>query len=108
MRKLGVVSRTFRNKILIVATPGKIKPPSRGEKVYLPDSTPVGKVIDVIGPVNKPLVLALPHPRFKPERLAGRTLYYTLPPRPRRHAQARGRGPRSRLRRRGRGGRTPG
>lgn len=79
MIRLGTVTSIYRNKLVIVeALPGK-RPPNIGHTLLLADGTPVGRVVDVIGPVERPYILVLPHPRFRPHRLVDKTLYYRAP-----------------------------
>ena len=105
MKKLGKVTRIYRGKLLLINAQQARKPPRIGDPVLMPDGTPAGKVVDVIGPIDNPYVLVLPHPRFRPDRLLGRELYYQPPRKPgatRKHrSPPRRPGPRGRMRRRG-------
>ncbi len=104
MRKLGIARRVFRDKLVIVETSPGTRPPRIGDSLVLADHTPVGRVVDVIGPVDRPLVLLFPHPRFKPRDLLGKPLYLAAPVKDRRGRRRRGGTPRGRLRGRHRRG----
>ena len=98
MRKLGTASRVFRDKLVIVETLPGTRPPRIGDALLLADHTPVGKVVDVIGPVDRPLVLLFPNPRFRPRDLLGKALYLAAPTRKGQGRRRRRGTPRGRLR----------
>lgn len=73
MEPLGAVDRIAQGR-LIVALDGD-EPPATGAPVVDSSLSPVGTVVDVIGPVDEPWALVVPDDGIHPPELLGARLY---------------------------------
>ncbi len=105
VEKLGTVLHATRNGYIVVVPEDPKKLPRLGLPVYDKDlRIKYGSILDVIGPVEKPLIVVKPASKEVLESIKpGEELYY-VPPRPKRKKPRRPRGggkPRKRGGRRG-------
>jgi len=88
LEKIGRIVGCFKDKLLIVKLEAVRKIPEIGDAVYLPDMTPIGKIVDVIGRVDDPYALVSLAKRQDIEHFIGKSLYVKKtsprPPRSRR------------------------
>lgn len=64
MRLLGTIEFIYRNKLIVVKSVDKKIVFKLGYKVYGPDLSVIGKVIDVLGPLKEPRILVKPFKEF--------------------------------------------
>ncbi len=104
MRRLGEIVVKTRDKLLIVKS--KLRDPRRivGAIVYDRDLRRIGKVVDVIGRIDKPYVVVKPDNKDIVDYIEPGPVYYYVEKRPLRRARRRGRAGKSK-RGRGRSGR---
>ncbi|WP_048192784.1 H/ACA ribonucleoprotein complex subunit GAR1 [Pyrolobus fumarii] len=104
MRKLGVVLHATRNGYIVVKPEDTKQLPPLGIPVYDRElRKKYGTILDVIGPVDNPLIVVKPESKEILKTVkSGEELYY-VPPRPPRRRKRRGGGRPSG--RRGKGGR---
>ncbi len=101
--EIGSISHLTRTGRVVVRVSRADKLPELGSLVYDDKRNPVGRVADIIGPVNQPFLLVKPLDKEKLHELReGQRIYYK-PKKPVRRKR-RGRRPPSRRARRKKGG----
>lgn len=74
IRPVGAVDHVATG-LLIVRCPGKVDPPSIGAHLVDDRLDPVGRVVDVFGPVSNPYLAVTPVGKEAPASLVGARVY---------------------------------
>lgn len=73
MRRAGVARTAAHHVVVLERETGD--PPDIGTRVVNDELRPVGRVVDVIGPVNRPYVVVAPDEGVEPASVLDQTLY---------------------------------
>ena len=73
MRPAGRVLHHIKHRLLVIEARERLQPDTR---LYTSSGKEAAIIIDIIGPINKPYIIAKPL-IDKPEKLVGGELYYS-------------------------------